>query len=112
MYQRSADFFLGVPFNIASYAALTMMVSQVTGHAPGELVHFIGDAHIYLNHIPQVQEQLTRDPKPLPELLLNPDVKDIFSFTINDFKLENYDPNPPIRACLNSDTVIEEVIGR
>jgi thymidylate synthase len=98
LYQRSADIFLGVPFNIASYALLTLMVAQVTGLKPGEFVHTLGDAHLYLNHLEQAQLQLTRAPKPLPVLRLNPAVKDLFAFRYEDFTLEGYDPAPAIRA--------------
>ena len=98
MYQRSADMFLGVPFNIASYALLTMMVAQVTGLRPGELVHTLGDAHIYLNHLEQADEQLAREPRSLPVMKLNPAVKDLFAFRYEDFTLEGYDPHPAIRA--------------
>ena len=98
LYQRSGDTFLGVPFNIASYALLTMMMAQVTGLKPGEFVHTLGDAHIYLNHQEQVDLQLSRTPKPLPQMVINPDVTSIFDFTIDDFKLEGYDPDPGIKA--------------
>lgn len=98
LYQRSADTFLGVPFNIASYSLLTMMVAQVTGLKPGDFVHTFGDAHLYLNHFEQVDLQLSRTPKPLPTMKINPDVTSIFDFTIDDFELINYDPHPAIKA--------------
>lgn len=98
LYQRSADTFLGVPFNIASYALLTMMIAQVCDLKPGEFVHTFGDTHLYLNHIEQAELQLTRDLRPLPEMKINPEVKDIFSFKYEDFELINYDPHPHIKA--------------
>ena len=100
LYQRSADIFLGVPFNIASYALLTMMVAQVCDLEPGDFVHTLGDAHLYSNHFEQARLQLTREPRALPKMLLNPAVKDIFGFRYEDFKLEGYDPHPHIKAAV------------
>lgn len=101
LYQRSADTFLGVPFNIASYALLTMMVAQVCALQPGEFVHTLGDTHIYLNHIEQVKLQLTREPKSLPQMKINPNVRDIFSFKYEDFELIGYDPHPHIAGAIS-----------
>ncbi|MDE5839731.1 MAG: thymidylate synthase [Muribaculaceae bacterium] len=101
LYQRSADCFLGVPFNIASYALLTMMLAQVCGLKPGEFIHTLGDAHIYLNHLDQVRLQLTREPRQLPKMRINPDVKDIFKFDYQDFTLEEYDPWPAIKGTVS-----------
>jgi len=98
MYQRSADLFLGVPFNIASYALLTLMVAQVTGHAPGDFVLTLGDAHLYQNHLEQARQQLARAERPFPRMRLNPEVKDLFAFRFEDFTLEEYDPHPAIKA--------------
>ena len=101
LYQRSADTFLGVPFNIASYALLLQMMAQVTRLQPGEFVHTLGDTHLYLNHLEQAREQLGRTPRPLPVMRINPDVKSIFDFRYEDFSLENYDPLPHIRATVS-----------
>jgi thymidylate synthase len=101
LYQRSADIFLGVPFNIASYAILLKMVAQATGLEAHEFIHTLGDAHIYTNHIEQVKLQLTREPRSLPNLKMNPDKKDIFSFEFDDFELENYDPHPHIKGAIS-----------
>ncbi|MBP5277965.1 MAG: thymidylate synthase, partial [Prevotella sp.] len=101
LYQRSADTFLGVPFNIASYALLTMMMAQVTGLKPGEFIHTTGDTHLYLNHLEQARLQLTRTPRPLPTMRINPDVKDLLDFRYEDFQLENYDPWDHIKATVS-----------
>ena len=98
LYQRSADIFLGVPFNIASYALLTMMVAQVTDLKPGDFIHTFGDAHLYDNHFDQALKQLEREPKKLPKIIINPKVRNIFEFSYEDFTLEGYDPHPHIRA--------------
>jgi thymidylate synthase len=98
LYQRSADIFLGVPFNIASYALLTMMVAQVTGLRPGHFIHTLGDAHLYANHFAQARQQLARTPKPLPTMWIDPRAKDIFAFRFEDFRLDDYEADPTIRA--------------
>ena len=98
LYQRSADTFIGVPFNIASYALLTMMMAQACNLQPGEFIHTFGDAHLYLNHLDQAREQLTREPRELPQMWINPEVQSIFDFTIDDFELRNYNPHPHIKA--------------
>ena len=100
LYQRSADIFLGVPFNIASYALFTMMIAQVCELQVGEFIHTFGDAHIYNNHFEQVELQLTREPRPLPKMILNPEVKNIFDFTFEDFTLVDYDPHPHIKGAV------------
>ena len=101
LYQRSGDTFLGVPFNIASYALLTMMIAKECGLEPGEFIHTLGDAHLYLNHEEQAKEQLIREPRKLPTMHLNPEVKSIFDYTYEDFTLEGYDPHPAIKAPLS-----------
>jgi thymidylate synthase len=101
LYQRSADIFLGVPFNIASYSFLLMMMAQVTGLKPGEFIHTLGDAHIYLNHLDQVKLQLTREPKPLPTVRLNQEINSVFDFGFEDFSVENYDPHPHIKGAIS-----------
>ena len=98
LYQRSADLFLGVPFNIASYSLLTLMLAQVCGYEPGDFVHTLGDAHLYLNHVEQADLQLSRAPRPLPTMRINPDVRDLFAFRFEDFELDGYDPHPHIKA--------------
>jgi thymidylate synthase len=98
LYQRSADIFLGVPFNIASYALLTMMMAQATGLRAGDFVHTLGDAHLYSNHLEQARTQLQREPRRLPNMRINPDVTDLFTFSFDDFELVDYDPHPHIKA--------------
>jgi thymidylate synthase len=100
LYQRSADIFLGVPFNIASYALLTLMMAQATGLQPGDFIHTLGDAHLYLNHIAQADEQLSRSPRALPEMRMNTAVQSVFDFTYEDFQLVGYDPHPHIKAAV------------
>jgi thymidylate synthase len=100
LYQRSADIFLGVPFNIASYALFTLMMAQVCGYAPGEFIHTFGDAHIYNNHVEQIELQLSREPRALPKMVLNPEVKNIFDFKFEDFSLLHYDPYPHIKGAV------------
>lgn len=111
MFQRSGDAFLGIPFNIASYSALLMMIAQVTGLEPGEFVHVVADLHVYKNHFDAVEEQLARSPLPPPRLKLNPEVDDIFAFTPEDFEIVDYESHPAIRARLNAETIVEQVIG-
>ena len=100
LYQRSADIFLGVPFNIASYALFTMMIAQVCDLQPGEFIHTFGDAHIYSNHYEQLELQLSRDPRPLPKMIINPEIKDIFDFKFEDFNLIDYNPHPHIKGAV------------